>query len=113
VPLPHPLPEPVVELIARRFRVIGEPMRIRLLDRLRDGEATVHDLTLALHTSQQNVSKHLGVLHEAGIVSRRKAANHVYYAIADDSVLALCEQVCGGMQRQLSELSELVGGALR
>jgi DNA-binding transcriptional ArsR family regulator len=101
-----------VELIARRFRVLGEPMRIRILDRLRDGEATVQDLADALETSQQNVSKHLGVLHDAGIVNRRKAANHVHYAIADDSVLVLCEQVCGGLQRQLTELAQLVGGSL-
>lgn len=111
--LPHPLPDPVAELIARRFRVLGEPMRIRILDRLRDGEATVNELTEALQTSQQNVSKHLGVLHDAGIVSRRKAANHVHYAIADEGVLELCEQVCGGLQRQLSELAELVGGPAR
>ena len=111
--LPHPLPEPVVELIARRFRVIGEPMRIRILDRLRDGEATVAELTDHLATSQQNVSKHLGVLHEAGILSRRKDGTSTLYAIADESVLALCEQVCGGLQRQFSDLAELVGGALR
>ena len=109
--LPHPLPDPVVDLIARRFRVLGEPMRIRILDRLRDGEATVNDLTDALETSQQNVSKHLGVLHDAGIVSRRKDANHVRYSIADEGVLELCEQVCGGLRRQLSELAELVGGS--
>ena len=72
MPLPHPLPEPIVELVAQRFRVIGEPMRIRILDRLRDGEATVAELTEHLATSQQNVSKHLGVLHQAGILSRRK-----------------------------------------
>ena len=41
---PHPLPDYLAELIARRFRVIGEPMRIRLLDQLRDGEATVREL---------------------------------------------------------------------
>ena len=111
--LPHPLPEPVVELVARRFRVIGEPMRIKILDRLRDGEATVAELTDSLGTSQQNVSKHLGVLHEAGIVGRRKQGNHALYAIADDSVLGLCEQVCGGLQRQFSDLAELVGGAVR
>ena len=81
--IPHPLPEPLVELIAQRFRVIGEPMRIRLLDRLRDGEATVNELTEALGASQQNVSKHLGVLHQAGIVSRSKAGTSVRYAIAD------------------------------
>jgi DNA-binding transcriptional ArsR family regulator len=109
--LPHPLPDPVVDLIARRFRVLGEPMRIRILDRLRDGEATVNELTEALETSQQNVSKHLGVLHDAGIVSRRKDANHVRYSIADEGVLELCEQVCGGLRRQLSELAELVGGS--
>lgn len=111
--LPHPLPEPVVELIARRFRVMGEPMRIRILGRLCDGEATVQELTEALETSQQNMSKHLGVLHDAGVVRRRRDGNSVYYAIADESVLALCEQVCVSLQRQLSELAELVGGSLR
>ena len=109
--LPHPLPDPLVELIARRFRVIGEPMRIRLLDRLRDEEATVHELTEALGASQQNVSKHLQVLLEAGIVGRRKQGTHAYYSIADDDVLALCEQVCGSLQRQLAELNALVEGA--
>ena len=109
--LPHPLPDPLVELIARRFRVIGEPMRIRLLDRLRDEETTVHELTQALGASQQNVSKHLQVLLEAGIVGRRKQGTHAYYSIADEDVLALCEQVCGSLQRQLAELTALVEGA--
>ena len=113
MPLPHPLPEPIVELIARRFRVIGEPMRIKILDRLRDDDATVAELTESLGTSQQNVSKHLGVLHEAGILSRRKQGTHTIYAIADESVLGLCEQVCGGLQRQFSDLAALVGGSLR
>jgi DNA-binding transcriptional ArsR family regulator len=108
--LPQPLPEPLVELIARRFRVLGEPMRIRLLDRLRAGEASVQELTDALGASQQNVSKHLGVLHAAGVVARRKRGNRVLYAIDDECVLALCEQVCGGLQRQLRELADLVEG---
>jgi DNA-binding transcriptional ArsR family regulator len=111
--LPHPLPDPLVELIARRFRVIGEPMRIRLLDCLRDEEATVHELTEALGASQQNVSKHLQVLLEAGIVGRRKQGTHAYYSIADEGVLALCEQVCGSLQRQLAELNAVVEGAAR
>jgi len=110
--LAHPLPEPIVELVARRFRVMGEPMRIRILDRLRDGEATVAELTETLGTSQQNVSKHLGVLHEAGILGRRKQGNHTLYAIADDSVLGLCDEVCGGLRRQFTDLAELVGEAV-
>src|SRR6266545_228081 len=81
--LPHPIPDPLAELIARRFRVIGEPMRIRLLDRLRDREASVHELTEALDASQQNVSKHLQVLLEAGIVGRRKDGNSAYYSISE------------------------------
>ena len=108
--LPHPLPDELAELIARRFRAIGEPMRIRMLDRLREGEASVNQLTEALGASQQNVSKHLGVLAEVGILGRRKAGTHVYYRIVDEGVLALCEQVCGSVQQQLRALNELVEG---
>ncbi len=111
--LPHPIPDSLAELIAQRFRVIGEPTRIRLLDRLRDGEATVQELTETLGTSQQNVSKHLGVLAQAGIVGRRKDGNHAVYTIADESVLALCEQVCGSLQRQFAELADLLAGDAR
>jgi DNA-binding transcriptional ArsR family regulator len=111
--LPHPLPDELAELIARRFRVLGEPMRIRLLDRLREGEATVGELSEALDASQQNVSKHLAVLAEVGIVGRRKQGNHVYYRIVDEGVFALCEAVCGSVQEQLRALNELVQGVGR
>src|SRR6266540_4123945 len=107
--LPHPLPNDLVELIARRFRAIGEPMRIRLLDQLRDGEATVGELSEATAASQQNISKHLTVLADAGILGRRKEGNRVYYRIVDEGVFALCEDVCGSVQEQLRTLSELVG----
>ena len=109
--LPHPLPDDLVELIARRFRAIGEPMRIKLLDRLRDGEATVGELSEAIGASQQNVSKHLAVLADVGILGRRKDGNRVYYRIVDDGVLRLCEEVCGSVQQQLRALHDLVGGA--
>jgi DNA-binding transcriptional ArsR family regulator len=111
--LPHPLPDDLAELIARRFRAIGEPMRIRLLDRLRDGEATVGELSEATSASQQNVSKHLAVLADAGILGRRKDGNRVYYRIVDEGVFALCEQVCGSVQQQLRALNALVAGAGR
>lgn len=111
--LVHPLPLALAEQIAQRFRVLGEPMRIRLLDRLREGEASVQELTDALATTQQNTSKHLSILHTAGIVSRRREGNHVVYAIADESVFELCERVCGGLRRQLDELDELLAGASR
>ena len=111
--LPYPLPEPVVELIARRFRILGEPMRIHILERLRDGDATGQQLTDGLGASQQNVSKHLNILLDAGIVTRRKQGTSALYSIADPSVYLLCESVCGSLQRQFSDLADLVGGDIQ
>ena len=107
-PVPHPLPEPLIELVAQRFRVLGEPMRIRLLDQLRERDATVGELQQALGASQQNVSKHLGILHSAGMVSRTKDGNHTRYAISDPSVFELCDQVYGGVRRQLQGLEAIL-----
>jgi DNA-binding transcriptional ArsR family regulator len=106
--LGHPLPEQLVELIAQRFRVLAEPMRIKLLDSLRDGDATVGELVDATSSSQQNVSKHLRVLHEAGFVSRTQDGNFARYSIADEAVFRLCEEVCGGLRKQLAELDAVI-----
>jgi DNA-binding transcriptional ArsR family regulator len=108
--LPHPVPEDLAELIARRFRALGEPLRVRMLDLLRDRELSVNELAELLGAGQQNVSKHLAVLTDAGMLARRKDGTHVYYRIVDESVFALCEQVCGALQFQLSTLAALVGG---
>ena len=108
--VPHPLPLPLVEVIAERFRVLGEPMRIRLLDALREAPATVQELQEATGASQQNVSKHLGLLARSGLVSRSKEGNFSLYAIADEGVFELCEQVCGGLRRQLDELNVVLPG---
>lgn len=106
--LPSPISDELVELIARRFQLLSEPMRIRLFDRLREGEATVRELAAGLETSQQNVSKHLMLLAEAGVLARRKDRNSVYYRIADQEILGLCEQVCGSVERHLLDLAALV-----
>jgi DNA-binding transcriptional ArsR family regulator len=111
--LPHPIPQDLVELIARRFRALGEPLRVRLVDALREHEATVNELAEAVDASQQNVSKHLAVLADTGVLGRRKEGNRVYYRIADEGVLDLCEEVCGSVQQQLQTLSLLVGGGER
>ena len=111
--LPTPLPDALVDLIAERFRTIGEPARIRILERLRAGEASVQELANHLGSSQQNVSKHLGLLARSGIVGRRKVGTSVYYRIVDESVLAMCEQVCGSVQRHLAGLTAAVEGGIR
>jgi DNA-binding transcriptional ArsR family regulator len=105
----HPLPDELIELIARRFRVLADPTRIKLLDGLHRGEASVQELTVAIGSTQQNVSKHLGVLLQAGIVGRRKVGNYAYYSIVDEGVFVLCEDVCGSLAQQLETLREVVG----
>ena len=108
-PVAHPLPDDLIELIAARFRALSEPTRIKLLDRLREGEATVLELTAAVGTTEQNVSKHLGVLARSGIVARRKDGNFSYYRIVDQGVYDLCEAVCGSLADQVEELRRIVG----
>lgn len=106
--LPSPLPEALVDLISQRFRVLSEPTRIKLLDSLREGPATVAELQESTGASQQNVSKHLGLLLEAGMVRRAKAGTRAYYSIADDSLFDLCEQVCGSLRRQVAQIDALL-----
>lgn len=106
-----PIAPDLAELIAARLKVIGDPTRIRLLDALRAGEQSVGALTESLGLTQQNASKHLGVLHQAGIVGRRKEGTAVLYRVTDATVFELCEQVCGGLQSQLDQLSEVMEAA--
>lgn len=106
--LPHPIPEALVEQIAHRFRVLAEPTRIRIVDALREGPATVTELQTALGASQQNVSKHLAVLLDAALVRRARDGNRAYWSIADPSLFDLCEIVCGSLRRHVTELDNLL-----
>jgi DNA-binding transcriptional ArsR family regulator len=105
----RPLDQGAADLIADRFQALADPTRLRILDRLRShGEASVRDLTEALGTSQQNVSKHLRVLHSEGFVSRRKEGTSAIYDISDPAVLELCDRVCAGIEAQLAALGALI-----
>ncbi|MFN8111390.1 MAG: metalloregulator ArsR/SmtB family transcription factor [Thermoleophilia bacterium] len=108
MPLPHPLPNDLAGLIAERFRLLAEPMRLRLLDQLRDGPLTVGALTERLGATQQNVSKHLGVLHAGGILAREKQGTSVSYRIADEGVFALCEHMCGAINGRISAVRDML-----
>jgi DNA-binding transcriptional ArsR family regulator len=107
----RPLPDDLIELIVRRFRVLADLTRIKLLDLLRGREASVQELAAAIGSTQQNVSKHLGVLRQEGIVRRRKLGNYSYYSVADEGVFALCEYVCGDLANQHDSGRELVASA--
>ncbi len=102
--LPSPLSPLLVEQIAGRFSALADPTRVRILDLLRGGERSVGELATELGGTQQNVSKHLHTLHREGIVGRRKEGNRAIYWIADESVLEICEHVCGSVERRVDEL---------
>ncbi|HEX9785738.1 MAG TPA: metalloregulator ArsR/SmtB family transcription factor [Opitutaceae bacterium] len=97
-----------VELIAQRFRALGEPMRLRLLMALQGGERIVGELVDELETSQANISKHLQVLSSAGLLRRRKQGLNVFYSVADPSIFNMCEMVCGSLKKHLDAQSRLL-----
>jgi DNA-binding transcriptional ArsR family regulator len=85
--------------IAERFRLLAEPTRLRLLDMLAEGERSVGSLADDLGCTQANVSKHLALLSDAGIVRRRRDGLRTLYAVDDPAVFALCGQVCETLRR--------------
>ena len=93
-----PLTEAGYEQIATFFKVLAEPLRLRLLSALYDGERTVNQLLELTGANQANASKHLKVLLDAGLVTRRKEGNNAFYAVADPIVFMLCESVCDRQQ---------------
>lgn len=98
-----PLSPDALALVAARFRMLGEPMRLRLLNELRSGEKTVTELVETTGAGQANVSKHLGLLADSGMVGRRKDGLNVFYFIADPSLFELCDLVCTRLQKELAE----------
>jgi ArsR family transcriptional regulator len=97
-----PLTDAALELVARRFAVLGEPMRLRLIQALFEGEKNVTELVAATGGTQANISRHLQTLTNGHILARRKDGLQVYYRISDPTVAKLCEVVCGSLERQLS-----------
>lgn len=99
-----------LELVASRFRVMAEPVRLRILQSLeRNGEMSIGELTDALDLSQPNVSKHVKILIDAGLVSRRQEGNTVFCTICDDSVFELCDVVCSSLRQRLGAQTAALG----
>lgn len=90
-----------IELIADRFKALAEPMRLRILDALRAGEATVGEIVEHTGAGQANVSRHLNLLYRQGLVARRKDGLNVYYRIADPAIFRLCDLVCSSLEEQV------------
>ena len=97
------LPKDMLQQVAERFRLLGEPVRLEMLNHLTvKGEMNVQELIEATGQQQANVSKHLRIMSTAGIVARRKEGLFAYYSISDPSISGLCLLVCGQLQNQSS-----------
>lgn len=96
------MPPEALPLVANRFKVLAEPLRLRILQSLETGELSVTEITEAVESTQPNVSKHLKMLQDTGFVGRRQEGNTVYYSIADESVFALCDLVCNSLRERLN-----------
>lgn len=99
------LPDSALELVARRFRVLGEPMRLKILMHLQGGEKNVSQLVEAVEAGQANVSKHLGILADAHVIDRRREGGNVYYFIADPQIFELCDLMCSKLEKEFAAKS--------
>jgi ArsR family transcriptional regulator len=97
------LPPRTLERIAERFRLLGDPVRLRLLDTLRRGELSVAELCAVTGCGQANVSKHLQLLLRGGLVARRRRGLHAFYSVSDPHVFELCDVVCGSLASFLAQ----------
>jgi len=107
----HGFADPLIEQIALRFRLLGEPLRLKLVAALAGGEQSVGDLVELTGAGQPNVSKHLAALAQGGLVRRRKLGLVALYSIADPLVLRLCDVLCAGVQEGVARQALALGVA--
>jgi DNA-binding transcriptional ArsR family regulator len=101
-----PLSPETLEAVANRFKVLAEPARLQILNELRVRPLNVTELMDATALNQANLSKHLQLLHTHGFVMRRRDGLFVVYALADQSVFALCDIMCAQLKHRGMELQK-------
>ena len=106
--MPQSWSEPLLHLVTQRLALLSDPTRVRLLILLEQREQNVQELSDAVITTPQNVSRHLGMMHRSGIVARRREGTSVYYSLADYSACRLLDQVLASVRGQIDELADLV-----
>ncbi|GIW18175.1 MAG: metalloregulator ArsR/SmtB family transcription factor [Tepidiforma sp.] len=95
------VPPHLLEPVAERFRILGDATRLAILRTLMlEGELNVSQLVDRLEMSQANISKHLKILADAGIVARRAEGTAAFYRVTDPTLTTLCDLVCGRLREQ-------------
>lgn len=102
----EPLSDQALQMVAARFRALGDATRLKLVQSLFDGEKSVLELAGLTQMSQANVSKHLSILSEQGILARRKEGLFVYYSIADQTIYDLCGLVCESLSDRFNRAQQ-------
>ncbi len=100
--------ESVVGLVTDRLALLSDPTRVHLLALLEEGERSVQALSERMPSTPQNISRHLGILYRAGIVTRRREGTSIYYSIADFSTCRLLDQALESIAGQIDELADAV-----
>jgi ArsR family transcriptional regulator len=95
--------------VASVMKAMGDPHRLDILYMLRRNEARVKDLVDALGSSQANISKHLAVLRQAGLIDFRQDGVSRYYYIADAAVFSICDAVCDSVERHFEAERSMFG----
>ncbi|MBK7748111.1 MAG: hypothetical protein QG625_1327 [Cyanobacteriota bacterium erpe_2018_sw_39hr_WHONDRS-SW48-000098_B_bin.30] len=104
------LSRPALEIVAARFRALSDASRLQILQYLFKEEHSVQELCELSGMSQANVSKHLSLLSEQGIVQKRRQGLFVYYSIQDESIYELCEIVCGAVGKRYGQVVKEFNG---
>lgn len=99
----------MLELIAQRFRLLADPMRLKILHQLQESEKSVTELVQATGASQPNVSKHLSTLRSHGMVKRRQDGNMAFFSISAPFIFDVCNTVCNSMKTEWEQKQNLLG----
>jgi len=99
----------MLELIAQRFRLLADPMRLKILHPLQEGEKSVTELVQATGASQPNVSKHLSTLRSHALVKRRQEGNMAFFSIGAPFIFDVCNTVCDSMKSEWEQKQNLLG----
>ncbi|WP_017294343.1 ArsR/SmtB family transcription factor [Geminocystis herdmanii] len=100
---PQPVPSEIIEQVAEYFNILSNPMRLQILNLLGDGEKCVQELVEETKTSQANVSKHLKIMLQAGIINRRPEGTSAYYYVEDSLIFELSHLVCNRLAEKIEK----------